>query len=401
MTDHSTWRLATQAVHAGKPKTGQDFRPTVTPIHPSVTFSYPSMESLDQVLAGSREGYVYARYGNPTVAALEEAVAVLEGGEAALAFASGMGAIHAALLAVGARCGSAVVVARDVYGATHSLLNQLMRTQGVAIDFVDANDLAAVDAACAELRPAALLVETISNPLLKVVNLRALADIAQRRSTTFLVDSTFATPYLVRPLTLGADIVIHSTTKYLSGHGDVLGGLVVTSECLRAELLEILKVTGANQGPQEAWLTLRGIRTLALRMRQHCENALRVAQWLQGHPKVTRVLYPGLPSHPQHALSSELFGERGYGGVLSFEIKDAGQEEVFCFFESLDLCVPSTTLGDVHSLFLYPAHSSHRSLTSEERAHIGIGKGLVRMSVGIEAIADILQDLGQALDALG
>lgn len=400
MTDHSAWRLATQAVHAGKPNADPDFRPTVAPIHPSVTYSYRSMESLDEVLAGSREGYVYARYGNPTVAALEEAVAVLEGGEAALAFGSGMAAIHAALLAVGARSGTAVVVAQDIYGATHSLLNRLMRSQGVSIRSVDASDLEAVDLACAKLKPVALLVETISNPLLKVASLRALADLAHRQSTTFLVDSTFATPYLVRPLTLGADIVIHSTTKYLAGHGDALGGLVVTSKKLRADLLEILKMTGANQGPQEAWLTLRGVRTLALRMRQHCENALRVAQWLQGHPRVNRVLYPGLSSHPQHTLAEELFGGRGSGGVLSFEIRDAGQEEVFRFFESLNLCVPSTTLGDVHSLVLYPAHSSHRALSSEERARIGIGKGLVRMSVGIEAVEDVLEDLQQAFDAL-
>lgn len=401
MNEHSAWRLATQAVHAGKPNEAPSFRPTVTAIHPSVTYSYPSMQALDGVLAGDREGYVYARYGSPTVAALEEAAAVLEGGEAALAFASGMAAIHAALLGVGALAGTAVVVAQDIYGATHSLLDQLMGTQGVTTRFVDANDLEAVELACAELEPVALLVETISNPLLKVANLPALTNLASRHRTKLLVDSTFATPYLARPLTMGADMVIHSTTKYLAGHGDVLGGLIVTSTKLHADLLEILKLTGANQGPQEAWLTLRGIRTLGLRMRQHCENALCVAEWLDGHPRVTRVLYPGLSSHPQHSLSKSLFGGRGYGGVLSFEIRDAGQEEVFRFFESLNLCLPSTTLGDVHSLFLYPAHSSHRALSSAERARIGIGNGLVRMSVGIEAVEDVLEDLDQALDTLG
>jgi cystathionine gamma-synthase/methionine-gamma-lyase len=401
MNDQRTWRLPTQAVHAGKPGKGPDFQPTVTPIHPSVTYRYPSMEALDQVFAGSKEGYVYARYGSPTVTAFEEAVATLENGERALAFASGMAAVHAALLALGARAGSAVVAAQDIYGATYALLGQLMRTQGVTVRFVDATDLDAVESACADLQPVALLAETISNPLLKIADLPRLADVAHRHGTAFLVDSTFATPYLVRPLEIGADIVIHSATKYLAGHGDVLGGVAVTSESLRAEMLEVLKMTGANLAPQEAWLALRGIRTLTLRMRQHCANALSVARWLEPHPGVTRVIYPGLPSHPQHDLSEKLFGGAGYGGVLSFEIADARQPEVFRFFEALELCLPATTLGDVHSLLLYPAHSSHRALTTEERARIGIGEGLVRMSVGIEAIEDLLEDLEQALAALG
>jgi cystathionine gamma-synthase/methionine-gamma-lyase len=293
-----------------------------------------------------------------------------------------------------------VVAAHDIYGATYALLDQLMRTQGVTVRFVDADDLDAVDEACAALRPVALLVETISNPLLKVADLPALVDVAHRYGAALVVDSTFATPYLVRPLILGADVVIHSATKYLAGHGDVLGGIVVTSKQARQDMFEVLKATGGNLGPQEAWLTLRGIRTLALRMRQHCENALQVARWLEVHPKVSRVLYPGLPSHPQHLLAGELFGDRGYGGVVSFELAGAGQREVFRFFEALNLCLPATTLGDVYSLLLYPAHSSHRALTEDERSRVGIGEGLVRMSVGIEAIEDLLTDLEEALATL-
>lgn len=400
MSSAESRRLDTQAVHAGRPRSAPDFTPTVTPIHPSATYRYASLEELDQVFAGTREGYVYARYGNPTVAAFEDAVATLEGGESALAFASGMAAIHASLLAVGARSASAVVAAQDVYGATHTLLSQLMTSQGVTVRFVDAGDLNAVGAACDELRPVALLVESISNPLLKVADLPALADIAREHGARFLVDSTFATPHLVRPLELGADIVIHSATKYLAGHGDVLGGVVVTSEALHAELFELLKMTGGNLAPQEAWLALRGMRTLALRMQRHCHNALSVAEWLQDHPRVTRVIYPGLSDHPQHLLAKELFEEGAFGGIVSFEIADAGQQEVFRFFEALALCLPATTLGDVHSLLLYPAHSSHRSLTREERARIGISEGLVRISVGIEAVEDVLADLEQALAAL-
>jgi cystathionine beta-lyase/cystathionine gamma-synthase len=398
MNDWETFHPATRAVHAGTRAPRPDFTPTVTPIHPSVTYWYDSMEDLDGVFGGTRQGYVYTRYGNPTVTALEEAVAALEEGESAVAFASGMAAIHAALLATGARAGSAVVAAQDIYGATYALLDQLMRSQGVMVRFVDVTDLEAVETSCAELKPVALLVETISNPLLKVADLPALVEVAHRHGAALLVDNTFASPCLVQPLTLGADLVIHSTTKYLGGHGDVLGGVVVTSEDRRAELFEVLKVTGGNLGPQEAWLVLRGIKTLVLRMRQHCENGLAVARWLEEHPRASRVYYPGLPSHPQHELARRLFGAWGYVGMVSFELAGANQREVFRFFESLRLCLPATTLGDVYTLVLYPAHSSHRALSPEERARIGIGDGLVRMSVGIEAVEDVLSDLKQAFD---
>ncbi len=401
MNDVTIRHLATRAVHARTRSLHPDFIPTVTPIHPSVTYHYERMEDLDAVFAGTRQGYVYARHGNPTVTALEETVAALEEGEMALAFASGMAAIHAALLATGGRAGSAVVVAQDLYGATYALLDRLLRSQGVMVRFVDIEDIEAVETACAELRPVALLVETVSNPLLKVADIPALAGVAHRYGAALLVDNTFATPCLAQPLNLGADVVIHSSTKYLGGHGDVLSGVVVTSGARQADLLEVLKLTGANLGPHEAWLVLRGIKTLPLRMRQHCENGLAVARWLEAHPRVSRVLYPGLPSHPQHSLAKRLFQGRGYGGMVAFDLAEADQSQVFRFFDALRLCLPATTLGDVCTLVLYPAHSSHRALSPEERACIGIGDGLVRMSVGIEAVEDLLSDLEQALGALG
>lgn len=400
MSRSTSYHLTTRAVHAGAHPPRPDFTPTVVPIYPSVTYCYDSMKDLDEVFAGSRQGYVYTRYGNPTVTALEEAVAALEEGETALALASGMAAIHAALLAVGARAGSAVVAAQDVYGATYALLDQLMRSQGVTVRFVDIANLDQVRSACAESGPVALLVEAISNPLLKVADLPALADIAHKHGASLLVDNTFATPCLLQPLKIGADVVIHSTTKYLGGHGDVLSGVVVTSAARRADLFEIIKMTGANLGPQEAWLVLRGIRTLPLRMRQHCENALAVAHWLQEHPRASQVYYPGLPSHPQHELAKRLFDGQGFGGIVSFDLAGADQASVFRFFEALQLCLPATTLGDVYTLLLYPPHSSHRAISPEERARIGIGDGLVRMSVGIEAVADILSDLEQALETM-
>lgn len=399
MADHKQWRLATRAVHAGRPSSRDNWTPTVSPLHRSVTYRYRSMEDLDQVFSGEREGYVYSRHGNPTVAAFEETVAKLEQGDAALAFASGMAAIDATLLGVGVTSGKSIVAAH-LYGATHSLLADLMQVQGVTVRFVDANSVRAVEVACQETQPAAVLVETISNPLLNVADLSRLAEVAHRAGAAFLVDNTFATPALVQPLALGADVAIHSATKYLAGHGDVLGGVIVTSDRLYDPILDVLKATGGNLGPDQAWLALRGVRTLALRIREHCANAMRVARWLQQHPRVTGVRYPGLPSHPHHQLAGHLFQNRGYGGMVSFDIADAGQAEVFRFFEALSLCLPATTLGDVHSLLLYPAHSSHRTLTQDEQMRAGIGTGLVRMSVGIEAVEDLLEDLDQALGAL-
>ncbi|MGE5602711.1 MAG: trans-sulfuration enzyme family protein [Nitrososphaerales archaeon] len=408
MADASIYTLA---VHAGEratkttpltgPDAGRSYEPVVTPVHHSVGYTYADTEDLDAVFAGTSDNPVYTRYGNPTVAAFETAVAALEGGEAALAYGSGMAAIHAALLAAGARAGTAVVAARDVYGATYALLNRLLATQGVAVRFVDVADLGAVAAALEEFRPVALLAETVSNPLLKVADLRALARLSHTVGAKFIVDNTFATPVLCRPLALDADFVVHSATKYLGGHGDVLGGVVVVpSRQDRQMLNELNKLLGANLAPQEAWLVHRGLKTLPLRMERQCRNAARVAAWLEGHVRVARVNYPGLRSHPQYGLAEALFGGELFGGMISFDLTGAGRAEVFRFLEALRLVQPATTLGDVYTLTLYPAMSSHRALDSETRARIGIGEGLVRLSVGIEDPGDIISDLEQALAAM-
>jgi cystathionine beta-lyase/cystathionine gamma-synthase len=390
--------IFTQAVHAGERAPRPDLTPVVTPIYNSVGYLYESMDQLDAVFAAEREGYVYPRYGTPTNAALERAVAILEGGEAALSFASGMAAIHAALLATGLEAGRAVVAAHDIYGASYALLANLFTSLGMRVRFVDIADLASVERAIVEEKPKAVFCEIISNPLLKVANLPAVAELAHAHSAEMVVDSTFATPYLAQPLTLGVDYVVHSSTKYLGGHGDVLGGIVVTSAERRKRLWEIIKVTGGNMSPNQAWLAMRGLKTLPLRMAQHCRNAAAVAHWLADHPKIATVNYPGLPSHPQHAVATRLFREGCYGGMVSFEIAGAGRAQVFRFMEALKLVLPATTLGDVYSLTLYPAHSSHRALPPEERAAIGIGEGLVRLSVGIEDVEDIIADLDQALE---
>lgn len=390
--------FATRAVHAGERSTPGGYTPVATPIHPSVGFVYESMDDLDAIFATTQPGYVYPRYGSPTVAAFEEAMASLENGEAAYAFASGMAAMHATLLAAGVRAGSTVVAALDVYGATYTLLNRLFTELGATVRFVDGADLAAVEAALAELKPAALVAEIISNPLLKVADVPALTELAHRYDTQFLLDNTFATPYLFTPLTHGVDFAIHSATKYIGGHGDVMAGVVVTSAANRRKLYDLTLIVGGNLGPFEAWLALRGLKTLPLRVRQQFDNAACLAAWLAEQPQISRVNHPSLPAHPQHPLANRLFEGRGFGGVLSFEIAGADKSTVFRFMERLKLCLPATTLGDIYTLVLHPATSSHRSLTPEARAQIGINDGLVRLSAGIEAVDDIIADLAQALN---
>ena len=389
--------IFTRAVHAGERGAKPDFKPVSTPIYNSVGYLYEDLKDLDAVFGNERPGYVYARYGSPTNSALEEVLADLEEGEAALTFGSGMAAVYAALMAAGVKTGASLLSAFDVYGATYAICARLLPEWGVKTGFVEATDLSAVEKALAELKPAALILETISNPLMKVADIPAITQLAHRAGAKVIVDNTFATPVLFQPLKYGVDFCVHSTTKYIGGHGDVLGGAIVSSKPNWNILHEILKMTGGNLGPAEAWLTLRGIKTLPLRMRQHCTNAREVAKRLQGHPQISKVNYPGLADHPQHELARKLFPEGLFGGMISFEIKNAGKKEVFRFMESLHLILPATTLGDVYSLTLYPAMSSHRALSPEERKKVGISDSLVRLSVGIEEVGEIIGDLEQAL----
>jgi len=386
---------ATRAVHSGERPARPDFTPTATPIYPASAFIYDETATLDAVFGNERTGYVYSRYANPTVRALEEAVADLEGAEDAVAFASGMGAVYAAIL-LDARAGDTVVAAPDVYGATYAILAKLAPTTGIETRFVDFRDLGALERAIAETKPKLVYCETISNPLMRVADLAAVARLAHADGAKLVVDNTFATPFLVNPLRFGADAVVHSGTKYLGGHGDTTGGVVATSADRCSGLRELNKLVGAVLGPFEAWLILRGIKTLPLRMRQHSENAATVAAWLAADPRVDAVNYPGLADLGAAAAQFN-GGERG--GMVSFDIAGAGKAEVFRFLEALQLALPATTLGDVWSLVLYPAISSHRALTPEQRAEVGIGDGLVRLSVGIEEAEDLIADLDQALAA--
>lgn len=384
--------FGTRAVHAGERPDGGRIVPTATPIYPSTSYLYDDINSLDAVLGGEEAGFAYSRYGNPTTRALETAIAALEGTEQAVAFASGMAALHAAIL-LDVKTGSKVVASVNLYGATSQLLTTVFATLGVETVFADVSDLDALRETLDTVRPRVLLCETISNPLLRVADLPAIVDLARAVRARVICDNTFATPALVRPAEFGVDTVVHSTTKYLGGHGDVTGGAVCTDAERGFELNELTKLVGGVPGPFESWLTLRGLKTLPLRIRQQSANAEAVAQFLMSHPRVERVHWPGL----QSAVADHVFGSRLRGGMVSFEIRNAGRDEVFRFLERLDLFLPGTTLGDVYSLALYPVMSSHRGIDDDDLAAAGISKSLVRLSLGIEDAPDLIADLEQAL----
>jgi cystathionine beta-lyase/cystathionine gamma-synthase len=390
-------RLHTKVVHAGDRKKPGPHIAATTPIHTAASYFYESMDQLDRVFGLEEKGFSYSRYDNPTAAALEELVAALENGHGALACASGMAAIHMAVETALVDRPRSIVAAQALYGASVSLLMQVLQPAGVAVRFVDVCDLDALRAAVAEARPGCLLVETISNPLLRVGQMDRIAGIARDAGAALVVDNTFATPLILRPLELGASFSVHSATKYLAGHGDVLGGIVVTGEEHYPALRSLSRIVGPVMGPFESYLTMRGIKTFALRMERQCANACRVASWLATHPRIARVHFPASPDHPDAPTIRRLFPPNLYGAIVSFELKDAAKPEVFRFMDALRLIVRATSLGDVHSMMLYPVMSSHREVSPKHRERMGIGDGLVRLSVGIEAPEDIIEDLDQAL----
>jgi len=396
-------RFETRAVHAGERRASSNdeagtFFPISTPIYASTTFSHPDIQTTDRVLGGEEPGYTYARYDNPTVAAFEEALASLEGGNARVfAFASGMAATHAALAAAELGPGATVLAAEQLYGSTATLLVQIFGSIGIETRFVDAYDLNAVEKKVAELRPRAVVIETLSNPLLRVADTESIAGITSQAGAALVVDNTFGTPYLQRPLQLGADIVVHSATKYLSGHGDLTAGAVVAGAPYDAALEQIRKLIGGTLGTFEAWLAHRGLKTLPLRMTRQCENARRISRHLAGHPKVARVHHPALGDHPDHDIAGRLLSDTG--GLVSFELAAEGREAAFAFLNALELCVKAPSLGDIYTLAIHPATSSHRELSSSRRERLGVRESLIRLSCGIEHPQDVISDLDQALES--
>jgi cystathionine beta-lyase/cystathionine gamma-synthase len=394
-------KIETKVVHAGDrrrdPGQPEAFVPSSTPIYTATTYLYEDTAKLDRVLGREEPGFCYGRYDNPTRTGLEELMTALEGGHSAQVCSSGMMAIHVALLAALTDRRKSVVAANALYGATTTLLSQVLEPLGVTVDFVDICDLAAVERRIAEAKPGCVVMETISNPLLRVGDLDRIAELARAAGAALLVDNTFATPLLIRPLEHGANFAVHSLTKFLAGHGDVLGGVVVTDEAHADVVRTLSRTMGPVLGPFESYLSMRGIKTFALRMERQCSNACRVANWLHSHPRIARVHYLADPNHPDAAVIRRLLPEGLYGALVPFEIKDATKEDVFRFMDKLKLVVRGTSLGDVHSLLLYPAIASHREIAPKQRQRMGIGDGLVRLCAGIEAVDDIIADLDQAL----
>ena len=386
-------KIDTLAVHAGDRKKLGSYVPSTTPIFGTSSFYYERTEDLERVFNDEMEGHGYTRYGNPTTAALEELLATLEGGDLAVATSSGMSAVHLALIAAMTDRRRSVLCAKVMYGQSITLLTNVLGPTGVDVSFAEPCDLDDFEAALVKQKPACVLLEPVSNPLLRVAPIDKVTALAHEHGALVIVDNTFATPVLLRPLELGVDFVVHSMTKYLSGHGDIMGGALICREEFRQLVTVLTRTLGPNLGPFEAYLTMRGIKTLPLRVERQCENARRVAEWLKNHPRVERVYFPGDPEHPDIETSRRLFPPDLFGGMMSFEIKDADREKVFAFMDGLEMIVPATTLGDVHSLVLYPAISTHRDLAPKHRERIGIRENLVRISVGIEAVEDIEADL--------
>jgi cystathionine gamma-lyase len=376
--------FATRAIHAGQeadPSTGA----TITPIFQTSTYTQQGL--------GDNKGFEYSRTGNPTRAALEACLAALENARFGLAFGSGMAATSAILSVL--RPGDHVIAGDDLYGGTYRIFERVLRPMGVTFDYVPARETAAYAAA---VRPETKLiwVETPTNPLLSLVDIAAVAAVAREHGAILVVDNTFATPYLQRPLDLGAHVVVHSTTKYINGHSDVVGGAILTSdERLYGDFKFYQNAAGGVPSPFDSWLVLRGAKTLAVRMRQHCENAMRVARFLDGHPLVRAVYYPGLPSHPDHELARRQMTD--FGGMVSFAFEGT-REDVDTFVRGLRVFALAESLGGVESLCCHPASMTHGSIPVEERERRGVTETLLRLSVGIEDARDLIADLDQALN---
>lgn len=383
----------TKIIHAGQhpdPETGA----LSTPLYQTSTFVFDNAEQGAARFALEENGYIYGRLGNPTQAALEEKMATLEGGEAALATASGMGAIATTLWTLCSQ-GDHIVASNTVYGCTHALLSHGMPKFGIEVTFVDATKPEEIEAAI-KSNTKVVYLETPANPTLAIMDIERASNIAHKHGAKLVVDNTFNSPYVQRPLSLGADVVVHSATKYLNGHGDVIAGVIIgpMDFVTEARLVGVKDITGSCISPFNAWLTLRGLKTLGVRMERHCSNAMKVAKYLEAHPAVIKVNYPGLESHPQYALAKKQMDLPG--GMISFEIK-GGVKAGRTVMNSVELCLLAVSLGDTETLIQHPASMTHSPIPREDRLKAGIADGLIRVSIGLEDAEDIIADLDQAI----
>lgn len=388
--------LGTTAIHGGAVK--NPYGSLAVPVFQTSTFIFDSAEQGGKRFALEEDGYIYSRLGNPTTSILEARVAALEEGEAAVAMSSGMGAISSTLWTV-LKAGDHVITDTTLYGCTFALMNHGLTKFGVEVSFVDTSDLEAVKKAM-KANTRVVYLETPANPNLKIVDLEAIAKLAHTNPNTLvIVDNTFATPFLQKPLTLGVDIVVHSATKYINGHGDVVAGLAVTNQELanQIRLVGVKDMTGSVLGPQEAYYILRGLKTFEIRMERHCKNAEKVVEYLCHHKQVEKVYYPGLVDHPGYEVAKKQM--RAFGGMISFELK-GGMEAGKTLLNNLQLCSLAVSLGDTETLIQHPASMTHSPYTREERMAAGITDGLVRLSVGLENVEDIIADLEYGLSKI-
>ena len=388
--------LGTTAIHAGTLK--NLYGTLAIPIYQTSTFIFDSAEQGGRRFALEEDGYIYTRLGNPTTTVLENKIAALEEGEAAVATSSGMGAISSTLWTV-LKAGDHIVTDKTLYGCTFALMNHGLTKFGVEVTFVDTSNLDEVKKAMKK-NTRVVYLETPANPNLKIVDLEALAKLAHTNPNTLvIVDNTFATPYMQKPLKLGADIVVHSVTKYINGHGDVIAGLVITNKELADQIrfVGLKDMTGAVIGPQEAYYIIRGMKTFEIRMERHCKNARVVADFLNKHPKIEKVYYPGLETHPGYEIAKKQM--KDFGAMISFELK-GGFEAGKTLLNNLKLCSLAVSLGDTETLIQHPASMTHSPYTKEEREAAGITDGLVRLSVGLENVEDIIADLEQGLEKI-
>jgi len=388
----------TAAVHAGRLVIPQN-RASSPPLFQASSYEFDDLADIAAIYAGERPGAVYGRYGGPNANHFEAALLELEGAPAAVGASAGMAAIHAAL-ATNVAAGDAIVATREVYGGTYALLENDYRGRGIDVAYVDQSDLAAVRASLAETKARVLYVEALTNPLVHVADLPALAEAAHAADAVLVVDATFATPALIRPFELGADLVLHSVGKYLGGHGDVGAGVLAGRADAIALARAYLVRTGASMPHFEAWLALRGLRTLALRMERHSSNAAAVAAYLATAPLVGAVYHPSLTAHPQHDLATRLY-PRGTGGIVAFDLARGDAQDVDRFLRGLETIAIVHSLGEVATTISYPAVSSHRPLPPHARRALGVGDATLRISVGIEHPRDIIADLTRAFEGLG
>ncbi|MCE7042156.1 cystathionine gamma-synthase [Dyadobacter sp. CY312] len=377
-------KFGTKAIHAGvepDPTTGA----IMTPIYQTSTYVQES--------PGKHKGYEYSRTHNPTRTALQNALSALENGKHGICYASGLAATDAVLKLF--RPGDEIIATNDIYGGSYRIMKRIFEPLGLVFHFVDMSNVDNIKNVITN-KTKLIWVETPTNPLLRIIDIESITTLCRQKGILSAVDNTFASPYLQNPLDMGADIVMHSVTKYLGGHSDtVMGALITSNDELAKQLAFIQNATGAVPGPQDCFLVLRGIKTLHIRMQRHCENAIQVAQWLENHPKVAQVYYPGLPSHTGHELAKKQM--RGFGGMLSFEMKGDVYEEAVLVMENLEVFSLGESLGGVESLCTHPASMTHASIPKEEREKVGLKDTLIRLSVGIEDVEDLINDLEQAI----